>query len=227
MVYDLPGITVKRGERTYILPLKRAPILPLIRAVQRGDLALVNDLLAKGANPNLWDENHVFPLHWAAKGGDVSICAALITAGADVNMRTDVWRRYGGHTPLHYCALYCALSEELVIKLLLDHGADPNLRCRSFPSSNTAMQNIILCCKPTVVFEVIDHLGDRSRFTKLQAMIYAENLEVVRSMLGNGFDAHSKVTQGGSVLAYAKRLNRSRKSDGLHAIIELLESHRH
>ena len=194
------------------------------QAAKCGDLSLVNYFLALNADPNIWDEHHIFPLHWAVQSGDARICEVLIKAGADVNARTDVWNRVGGHTPLHYCNIPSANLS--VIKLMLDHRADPNLRCRSFPSSHTALQNLLLRGRPIVAFEVIDLLGDRARFSKLQAMIYSENLEVVRSMLGNGFDAKSKVPQGGSVLAYARRLNRRRQTAKLNAIIELLESHR-
>ena len=180
------------------------------QAAKCGDLSLVNYFLALDADPNIWDEHHIFPLHWAVQSGDARICEVLIKAGADVNARTDVWNRVGGHTPLHYCNIPSANLS--VIKLLLDNGADPNLRCRSFPSSHTALQNLILRGRPIVAFEVIDLIGDRARFSKLQAMIYSENLEVVRSMLGNEFDAQSKVPPGGSVLAYAKRLNRRRQT---------------
>ena len=150
------GISIKEGKEA-----------ALGQAAKCGDLSLVNYFLALNADPNIWDEHHIFPLHWAVQSGDVRICEVLIKAGADVNARTDVWNRVGGHTPLHYCNIPSANLS--VIKLMLDHGADPNLRCRSFPSSHTALQNLILRGRPIVAFEVIDLLGDRARFSKLQA----------------------------------------------------------
>ena len=66
------------------------------QAAKCGDLSLVNYFLALDADPNIWDEHHIFPLHWAVQSGDVRICEVLIKAGADVNARTDVWNRVGG-----------------------------------------------------------------------------------------------------------------------------------
>jgi ankyrin repeat protein len=56
---------------------------------------------------------------------------ALLKAGADVNFRFD-----GGDTPLHVAA---NAGDATAIKLLLAHGADPNLRSEGKKPSDTAM----------------------------------------------------------------------------------------
>lgn len=55
-------------------------------AASRGDLALVEYLLSKGANPNLVDTHDATPLRFAASGGqtDTRIYDALIKGGADI-----------------------------------------------------------------------------------------------------------------------------------------------
>ena len=79
------GISIKEGKEA-----------ALGQAAKCGDLSLVNYFLALNADPNIWDEHHIFPLHWAVQSGDARICEVLIKAGADVNARTDVWNRVGG-----------------------------------------------------------------------------------------------------------------------------------
>ena len=56
---------------------------------------------------------------------------ALLEAGADVNFRFD-----GGDTPLH---LAVDAGDVTAIRLLLAHGADPNLRSEGMKPSEVAM----------------------------------------------------------------------------------------
>ena len=90
------------------ISIKEGKEAALGQAAKCGDLSLVNYFLALNADPIIWDEYHIFPLYWAVQSGDVRICEVLIEAGADVNARTDVWNRVGGHTPLHYCNISSA-----------------------------------------------------------------------------------------------------------------------
>jgi len=60
----------------------------LSRAAEDGRLALVQDLLQAGANPNAKGEDDVTPLMWAAARGHVLVVKALLESGADLNART-------------------------------------------------------------------------------------------------------------------------------------------
>jgi ankyrin repeat protein len=58
----------------------------------------------------------------AATEGRVEVVAVLLAAGARVN-DTDTWE---GRTPL---SLACARGSLELVQMLLDAGADPNIRC--------------------------------------------------------------------------------------------------
>jgi ankyrin repeat protein len=95
------------------------------RAVDAGDLAKVQQLIAAGANVNdviRSDESESpdwgqTPLHFAARDGQMEIARALIAAGADVNAIDDC-----RVTPLHR-----AITHPQMIALLCDAGAKINV----------------------------------------------------------------------------------------------------
>jgi len=61
----------------------------LIEAVVENNLARIKDLLQKGVDPNDYVDDELRPLHFAAQSNSVDAAQLLITAGADVNARTD------------------------------------------------------------------------------------------------------------------------------------------
>lgn len=72
----------------------------LANAVWGNRPEMVELLLKRGANPNLYDgDNNYSPLHWASYRGDHAECAELlIEAGADINALS--WANRNGFTPL-------------------------------------------------------------------------------------------------------------------------------
>ena len=92
---------------------------PLHLAVIAGDLDLVNHLLDVHASVNVNARRGAgfTPLHNAAQRDNVSIVAALIAAGADVNAKTDP----GGTRPLSYAIAGGNVS---IIALLVENGAN-------------------------------------------------------------------------------------------------------
>ena len=105
----------------------QAPGAPLFDALERGDLAAVERLLAEGADvdmrdPRLPEPFAAPPLVVAACRGDTAMVRSLLAHGADVDARDGaggtalIWACDGGD-------LECA-------RLLLDAGADPRLRNR-------------------------------------------------------------------------------------------------
>jgi RNA polymerase sigma factor (sigma-70 family) len=104
---------------------------PLIRAAERGDLALVELLLERGAEVDR---------DCGCQGGESALWAAtvahrtpvverLLAAGADPDATA-----FSGHTPLHVAAIR---GFDDIARLLLSHGADPD---RSSHDGRTAAE---------------------------------------------------------------------------------------
>jgi ankyrin repeat protein len=87
-------------------------------------------LIESGANVNVRNDIGWSPLHVAAHYLNLEIAELLLKAGADPNAQRI---GYDNATPLHY-AFYYTDSDDyekecMMVKLLLDHGADPYMKC--------------------------------------------------------------------------------------------------
>lgn len=85
-------------------------------AAAGGHLAVIEILLAAGANPNIADQQSFYPLHLAASKGADKICVLLLKFNADIEVQT-----HKGGTPLHVAAASGHLE---VVQVLLQNGAD-------------------------------------------------------------------------------------------------------
>jgi ankyrin repeat protein len=92
----------------------------LCRAAFVCDFVQVRELLAKGANPNVRDEDLRTPLHQAVLGNSVGLVGLLIEAGAELDAKDA-----HGFTPLHFAA-QDFLPE--IARILVGKGADVNAR---------------------------------------------------------------------------------------------------
>jgi len=77
--------------------------------------AEVAKLLAAGAKTDVWDEEKLTPLDWAAMGGDAAVVEKLLAAGAVTEAKDK-----NGNTPLR---LALQFGREEVAKLLREAGA--------------------------------------------------------------------------------------------------------
>ncbi len=91
-------------------------------AVQQGDLAEIERLIANGSDINAFDSMGMTALHWAAKGEHLNVVAFLIKHGANVNAHHEPSI---GNTALGEVAGNCSLE---MARCLLDAGADPSIR---------------------------------------------------------------------------------------------------
>ena len=125
---------------------------PLLVALLNGQVALATELLEKGANPNIADDYHraalfaaielrnfnheKYPFLYSDGRDPLDLIKALLDKGADPNLRTDTtpvhglmqfdgsWVNFDGQTAF----IRAALSGDIaVMRLLLAHGADPNI----------------------------------------------------------------------------------------------------
>jgi ankyrin repeat protein len=91
-------------------------------AAADGDLNKVKELLQKGFDVNVFDENLSFtPLHYAVKGNHIEVAKYLISVGADVNAHQ---LEKIGETPLGEVAANCTYE---IAELLVKAGANPTI----------------------------------------------------------------------------------------------------
>ncbi|MFL6257381.1 MAG: ankyrin repeat domain-containing protein [Pyrinomonadaceae bacterium] len=118
-----PGVAPKaNGAPARLSPQPSAP--PLFEAVKKGDVYELKRLLAGGADPNVYNDIGVTPLDVAVAKGDAETIRALLAGGADPNAEMQT----SGDTAL---TVAVKLRDPLVALLLLDKGADVNLRPKS------------------------------------------------------------------------------------------------
>jgi uncharacterized protein len=103
--------------KTDIDAVNAAGETPLMMAALRGQLALAQRLIDKGA---AIDREGWTPLHYAASGPEPAVVALLLDKGARIDARSP-----NGTTPLMMAARYGAISSA---ELLRARGADARLR---------------------------------------------------------------------------------------------------
>jgi ankyrin repeat protein len=96
---------------------------PLMYAALYGDAETVRMVLDAGADPNVQNDAGATALMWAVD--DLEKTTLLLKRGADVNALSE-----DGRTPLLIATGYHGAGE--VVKLLLEHGADPSVKAPSY-----------------------------------------------------------------------------------------------
>jgi len=93
----------------------------LFKAVDKGDAQKVKALLEKGADPNVYTEDGLFPLWRATANNNQEITKLLLENGATVDLENKT--SSGSLTSLIYPSQEGYFE---IVKLLVDHGADIN-----------------------------------------------------------------------------------------------------
>lgn len=163
----------------------------LLAAVERGDTAEVQALLAGTANANAAEPDGTSALHWAVHGNDADLASALIAAGA----RVDTANRYGV-TPLY---LASENGNAAIVEALLDGGADPNT---ALPAGETALMTAARAGNVPTIDLLLAHGAevDATEGWKGQtALMWAaaeNNAGAVTALLAGGADIDSRSTGG-------------------------------
>ena len=117
---DQNGSSITQQEST-----TKAPDISIHEAAEDGNIEVVKQHLAAGADVNVKNEDYLggTPLHQAADNGHKEIVELLIINDADVNAKDK-----DGETPLHKAS---SSGEKEIIELLIAKGADVNAKDNS------------------------------------------------------------------------------------------------
>ena len=101
--------------------IAKAPDIPLWEAAMNGNIEVVKQHLAAGADVNIKDDNWgATPLHFAARNGHKDVAELLVVKGAAMSIKDG-----DGRTPLHMVA---DIGHNGIAELLIAKGADVNAK---------------------------------------------------------------------------------------------------
>jgi len=124
---------------------------PLMFAVLYGNAATVQLFLNNGADPNIRNDAGATALMWAV--GDLEKTRLLLDKKADANAKSDDFR-----TPLLIAAGLAGGSP--VVKLLLDHGADPSTQASCLFGNTSPLAEAAYAGDASSVQLLLDHGAD-------------------------------------------------------------------
>jgi uncharacterized protein len=199
----------------------------LIQAARRGNLAKVQDLLARGVNVNTIDPNDTTPLLYATQAGHGDIVRVLLEYSADVNSS----RKSGGLTALMLAASCDRLE---ILQQLLAAGADvdrvnqdgtPALMIAAYKGhqqivaalleagatldrqdqdGDTALNLAIAKGHNPIVSLLLDHYsGNAFEAGEIEAAIEAKNTAALALLIAHGLDVNRRSADGETPLIVA------------------------
>ncbi|KAM0350446.1 hypothetical protein ACHAP4_010013 [Fusarium culmorum] len=175
---------------------------PMHIAVDSKKPAIVQYLLAQGADPNVRDSEGVPPIASAVKAGDPDVVQWLVEKGAAVNLAND-----SNETTL----LHEAISHPETLRILLQHGADITMTNKW---SQTALDVAIGSNYLTSVRITLEtsrdklDLGSENTRRALCEAVTSGYAHVVGALLEAGADVNTVNANGESLLMLAVKYNR-------------------
>ena len=104
---------------------EKEPLFPpcaIINASYRGDIKIIQEILAAGVDKDVRDDMGATALHEAMLQPNITVVKLLLDHGFDPNARATK----NGYTPLHFAV---AANNLAAARLLLQYGADKRIRC--------------------------------------------------------------------------------------------------
>lgn len=177
----------------------------LIQAAERGDAALIQQLLRDGEDINGRDARGRTPIMAATHGNKPAIVKILIQAGADINLQDEI-----KDNPFLYAGAEGLLD---VLKLLIDAGANTRITNRFggtalIPAAERGHVEVVneLLSRTDVK---IDHVNNLGWTALLEAVILGDGgprrTEVVRLLIAAGANVNTPDGRGVTALAHARQ----------------------
>ena len=159
---------------------------PAVAALAGKHFQVAQVLHRNGSSVDPGDEFQTTPLHYAAHNEDLENVQALLDCGADVNPLDDF-----GCTPLDFASTG-GFNNPRVVRLLLDHGAIPNVRAR-LSDGLTTLHRASQTGRAEMVRLLIEHgadveMKDAIGRTPLEVASGEQRDEIIRLLLEHRVD---------------------------------------
>ncbi len=184
-------------------PLARAASrgdTPLIAALRRGHSRVAAYLIERGALPILPNRISETPGELAAKYGDTGVMRSLLAAGLDPDLVrlpaidgfsiANIVRR-ARIRPIIVVA--AAHGHPDVVEILLQHGADPDLRDRDGRTalSWAASEGRLACVRKLLDYDADPNIGDEDNVTPLMLAARSGYPRIVEALVSHGADVNA------------------------------------
>jgi ankyrin repeat protein len=173
----------------------------LFVAVENDDLEAIKAQLALGAPIDALDDLGFSALHYATDSGQLETVKFLIASGCEIDKRCS---SIGLPTALH---LACAKEYRDIAKVLLDAGADPNIKTEV---NNDTVLNASVDRDALWAVKMLLESGkadvdsrDTNSMTPLHSASRIGNIDIVRLLFAAGADKLAKSMNGRTALHYA------------------------
>lgn len=215
------GLPADRGMR----PFRPGGMTALLYAARDGNAETAGLLLDAGADINATEANGITPLLMAISNNRMPLAAQLITRGADLDAkdwygRSPLWSAVNvRNLYLHNDRFENYIDREPVlevIRMLLEHGADPNPRTTESPPVREHLLSV------TGTLEWVDFTGQ----TPFLSAALAGDVTVMRLLLEHGADPHVPTFGGTTPLMAAAGINwvvSQTYTEGPDALLEAVE----
>jgi ankyrin repeat protein len=191
---------------------------PLLLATKNGKADAAKELLAAGADPKLAtagdNNNHISPLHWAVAAGDETLTRDLLERGTDPNLvatprpiATASGGSFQSGSPGPPLFTACDKNNPALVKILLEHGADPNMR---YGDAKQTPLLLYAWWKPEVLKVLLEHkadpnLADTEGKTALHSVAESDggSTNAIALLVEHGANVNARMINGSTPLHVA------------------------
>ena len=183
----------------------------LIHAVNARNLAMVRDLIARGASVNAADKTGMSPLMVAIRANSRAMVQLLLDNGAAVRARTHI-----GHTPLMIAAAH---GRSEIAGMLISSGADINARSAENDTALilAAMYNRTETARRLIAYGANINAREMNGITALMMAADGGDLALVQVLLVRGAEVNATTIGGESAVQLAA-------DKGYKSIVQLLQN---
>ena len=185
-----------RGERRINVTDFLASFSPIQRAVEENSPAIVEALLARGANVHHRDYKGDTLLHRAATLGHPAVVQFLLRKGVKVDLAGDT-----GHDALNGRRFYCGVPDS--VRFLLEAGADPNVCSKDGMNALGYVRRWQDQATGRAILDLLVKAGAEYPQPYLHVAVRENDLEGVRVALKRGEDPNAKNAKGVAPLEFA------------------------